>query len=584
MWFGLTLFSHAFPESRAPRPAFFAAFIPLAAAVVLLPFNLIIRDASFGPDGTIRPVLGPLFPWFMGLMVWHGALVAFLFARNFKRAAGKARMQMLYLATGLLCFLSCFLIFDIILPFFGVFELNLIGIDASLAFVLFAAYAIIRHQLLDIRIVFQRSLVYSLLLSCIVSFYILVIAALNFLLEADDGTTQLIGAVVTTAAGIFGVPFIERWFRAATDWIFFKETYDYAEALHNLTLALHTSLDSGELVRTAEEKLERILRADGVRILLGTQEREPAASSPRALSFPIMLDGRSIGRIEVGPKRSGDAYAAEDARLVETFAYQAATALSRAQLYEKTREHAEELEVKVRERTRELEDAQASQRQMLMDISHSLQTPLAVFQTKLEQMRRSVADDLDVRSFEQSLSSLSEFIYDVLALARLEHGSEAKKRERVPLRDLVGEVAEELGTIAASRGVTVTASLLPEPVFVEGDPKRLREALLNLASNALKYLREDGPRTIAIELGVEGTRARVVIRDAGIGIPPEDLPHVFDRFYRSPRAPKDAEGTGLGLTIVKRIIEGHGGAIHAESALGSGTTMTIELPLARSGA
>ncbi|MEJ0053942.1 MAG: ATP-binding protein [bacterium] len=575
MLFGMTLFARTF-ASREPVSFRFAwFFLPLACTALLLPFGLYILGIVVDENGIIHAILGPLFPVYALANIGHVSATLWFLSRNLSVARGKQRMQILYLAVGIFIFAGSFIVFDLIFPYLGMYQLNLLGPASSIAFVALTAYAIVRHQLMDIRVVIQRGLIYSALLGLITGFYLVAITAFGSL-GAQSGTAAFLGGTVTAAVGIFSAPLIERCFRRMTDRIFFKDTYDYAEALRNLSEVLYTSVDFGELTARAEAALITIFRASSVRISVPDSDADEEDPSGRTMYVPIAFEGATVGAIRIGEKRSGDAYTSEDAKLLATFAYQAATALSRARLYEQVKRHAEELEQKVAERTEELRRAQESQRQMLNDISHNLQTPLAIFQTKIERLKRILVNDGEVAGFEQSLSALSNFIYDLLSLANLDQAA-SEGTEDVPLTQLCAEIAEELVIIAAPRGIEVTSAIEPG-IVVRGNAKRLREAVMNIASNAVKYMRAEGRKEIRIALARADGGTELSISDTGIGILPEDRERVFERFYRGKNTPYDARGTGLGLAFAKRIIEQQGGSIAVESELGEGTRMRIRFP------
>jgi len=132
---------------------------------------------------------------------------------------------------------------------------------------------------------------------------------------------------------------------------------------------------------------------------------------------------------------------------------------------------------------------------------------------------------------------------------------------------------------AAKSGLTLTACMPGELPAIKGDSERLKQIMINLVSNAIKYNREGGQVTISV--GEEDDRLRVQIIDTGKGIPAEALPNLFKKFYRVPDSEGWAQGTGLGLSIVKQLVEAHGGQIRAESQVGVGTTITFTLPLAK---
>jgi signal transduction histidine kinase/uncharacterized membrane protein YgdD (TMEM256/DUF423 family) len=570
---GFLWFSHVFPQgARLPRPSWLL-LLPIAlTAVFVVPANLLVEDIIQHPDGRIEPVIGPLLGWyalgFLCYVVWGFVN----FWRTYRDASEHARLQMKYLVLGIGLLFSCILVGDLFLPaLFSITELNLIGPLSSIAFVLLTAYAIIRHQLMDIRIVIQRGLIYSVLLSLIIGAYLALVASLRLILPDTGDAAGLIASIGTIALGIFGAPHIEHVFRKATDRIFFKDRYRYADALRTLSEVLHTNIELTDLVCESEAALTHILRATSVQVVLGPEEHEGAA-----LVMPLTLDGATIGCIVLGRKRSGDPYTSEDRQLLETFAYQAATALSRARLYADAQRHATELKEKVTERTRELSRAYERERQMINDISHNLQTPLTILQTRLERMKGLSQDQGEIRSLEQSLTSFSRFIYELLSLAQLE-GRTRSKLVPVDLSALVQDLSEEVSTIASAKSVRVSAAVHPD-IRVKGDAGRLREAFMNIASNALTYLRPEGG-TVAISMAASATNAFLTVIDTGIGIPAEDLPYIFDRFYRGKHTATKPAGTGLGLAIAKRIIEQHKGTIAAQSVEGEGATITISLPL-----
>ncbi|MES2668752.1 MAG: ATP-binding protein [Patescibacteria group bacterium] len=572
---GLLLLAHTFPDRDRVARGFWLLLLPLGFNALCIPFDVLIRSITVDSEGYIQPVNGPLLPLFLFNSLLYAALAVALFLRNRDRAHGIARIRHTYLMAGVMTFVFTFVIFDAILPFFGIYKFNLLGPVASIVFAAATAYAIIRHQLLDIRVIVQRGLIYTVLLAFVIGCYIAVMQVLHYLLGMWGDAVTIASAVLTTAFGIMSAPWIEARFRKLTDPIFFKDRYEYAAALHLLSSVLHANIRFEDLVRESETALRSILRTADVRIRLGACDAGDGAAA--VLSIPIMLESESIGCIHLGEKRSGDPYTPEDLQLLRTFAYQAATALARAGLHAKAQRHAQELEAKVSERTRELEEAHERERQMINDLSHTLQTPLTILQTKLDRLKPRLSDDAEVRSLEHSLRGFSGLIYDLLALARLE-GARPSPSAPFSLSELVADIAEEIDTIASAVGIEVSIRIAPN-VYVSGDERRLREALMNIASNAVKYQREEGRRSITLTLEADDGFARIAVQDSGIGIAPEDVPHIFDRFYRGNGKARMQSGTGLGLAIAKRIIEQHDGTIEARSEPGSGTTVIVTLPL-----
>jgi signal transduction histidine kinase len=581
MILGLLLLAQTFPHGALRGGLRLVAYAPLAfAALYLVPAGLVIQSDTFTASGQIIPVLGRGYVFFLVCVLSYVAASIALLARTFVRSRGTDRERMQYFFLGIAIFLAAFALFDLVLPLAGLSYLNVLGPLASIVFVALTGYSILQHQLMDIRVVIQRGVLYSILLGIIVALYLALANYIVLVSGAAYASVAPIAALVTSVIGIFGAPQFERQFRRWTDKIFFKDTYDYAEAMHALSEILFSTMTFDALVKNVEAMLAGIMRATYVRVTFAPEGphpsltiQVPSTGSTRDVTIPLFHDGHELGRLEAGPKRSGDPYSREDVRFLTTFTYQAATALSRARLYQQVERHAHELEDKVEERTRQLRALQEEQRQMMIDISHNLQTPLSVLKIKLEKAGELVRD----LGIMQSIESLSEFIYDLLSLSSIERAMEREPSERFSLSELVEELAEEVETIANDRGITIERSVQSGIVFC-GNKKRLREAVLNLASNAVKYM-GDGPRKeIGIALALSNHSIELSVSDTGIGIAAKDLQKIFDRLYRVEGSQHAIRGTGIGLAITKRIVEQQGGNVRVASEPGQGSTFTITLP------
>jgi signal transduction histidine kinase len=171
---------------------------------------------------------------------------------------------------------------------------------------------------------------------------------------------------------------------------------------------------------------------------------------------------------------------------------------------------------------------------------------------------------------------MRRLIESLLELARLDAGQEVMKRLRFNLAEMVGECIEQLQPVANQRNIKVLSELIS--VEIAGDAERLALVITNLLVNAIQYSRTDGEAHV--KLGVQTGLAVLTIRDTGPGISTEDLPHVFERFYRGDKSRTVSNGNaGLGLAISKAIVEAHGGTISVSSKPGTGTDFTVMLPL-----
>ncbi len=226
-----------------------------------------------------------------------------------------------------------------------------------------------------------------------------------------------------------------------------------------------------------------------------------------------------------------------------------------------------------------LEDLFWQQRRFLADVSHELRTPLTIIRGQAQLMQRTGQFDAEaVADIEKEAERLSRLVEDLLFLARAEAGALPLHYEDVDLDALLLEVLRQGQRLAAGKQQNLVLEHL-EPLPVRGDPDRLTQAILNLLSNAVQYTPAGG--TIRVGLRREGDHAALWVSDTGPGIPPEDLPHVFERFYRADRSRtrRGSSGFGLGLSIVRWIIEAHGGHVAVASKVGQGTTFTLYIPL-----
>jgi two-component system OmpR family sensor kinase len=222
-----------------------------------------------------------------------------------------------------------------------------------------------------------------------------------------------------------------------------------------------------------------------------------------------------------------------------------------------------------------LEDLFQVQRRFVADVSHELRTPLTVIQANADLIRRYGADPDSLEAIASETKHMTRLIGDLLMLAQADAGELPILQENVELDTLVLD-AYNRARVLDQNGATVELGRF-EPVRVSGDEDRLKQLVLNLVSNAVKYTPAEGRVTLSV--WPEGNKALIAVADTGEGIPPEDLPHIFDRFYRVDKArARKQGGAGLGLSIAQWIAESHGGRIAVESAPGVGTTFTVRLP------
>jgi signal transduction histidine kinase len=228
----------------------------------------------------------------------------------------------------------------------------------------------------------------------------------------------------------------------------------------------------------------------------------------------------------------------------------------------------------INELANELEEGERRQRQLISDIAHELRTPLTYLQGSIEAILDGVwrPDREHLTSCHEEIMRVTRLIQDLNTLTNLEWENITLNKTDFDLAELLQVTAEQFKTTAHKKGIGMTLNLIPSPINADYD--RLKQVFINLLSNAIKYT-DEGNITISIQ--PSSKNRHISIADTGIGIPPDDLPYIFERLYRTDKSrSRNTGGAGIGLTIAAAIVSAHGGNIKAESN-GSGTTFQVEL-------
>jgi len=226
-----------------------------------------------------------------------------------------------------------------------------------------------------------------------------------------------------------------------------------------------------------------------------------------------------------------------------------------------------------------LQAQDAQRRNLMADIAHELRNPLAVLQGRLEGMMDGVypRDEAQIAAVLEETRVLARLVDDLRTLAHAESGMLTLQKESTDLAVLLNDAARSVAIEAAAGQVSVRVSAAPDLPLVEIDPLRIREVLTNLLSNALHHTPSGGAVSVDAFVDAErrGRSIVVTVKDTGVGIAADEVPKIFDRFYRG----RGSRGSGLGLTIARNLVVAHGGEIRAESRAGHGTSVTFTLPI-----
>lgn len=501
-------------------------------------------------------------------------------------------------------------------------------------------YAIVRHQLFDVQVFIRRTLLYTSLTLALVSLFFAGTTLLNVALLSWFDVGGTLATVLTCAALSFAVSPVRRGLQLAIDRAFFRERLDRERFVASFASRVVTEPDFSRVKDELLKALEAVCRPrgiglwvldpsqgglvcvapDGERDLdaqeLARQFPEPAwelsadaggvaavlANLGFAVTLPLRLRDQVIGLIALGPRRSDLPYATYDRHLLVRLADETTLALHHSLLLREKERDIADLEQIVAERTRTLAEAkrrteeQAAKLRELdevksrffANISHELRTPLTLILGPLE----GALEDADAdtphpklpaslrRPLERSLASarrLLRLVHQLLDLSKIEAGQMRLAPRRMDVVPFLERIVDAFHSLAEGRRVGLGLSVGENPLHLDADADKLEQVFANLVSNALKFTPAGGH----VEVRLRGTTPdaiEVAVTDTGCGIPGEELPRLFDRFYQVAGAPHAGSGTGIGLALTQELVTLHGGEIQVTSEPGRGSTFTVRLP------
>jgi len=316
-------------------------------------------------------------------------------------------------------------------------------------------------------------------------------------------------------------------------------------------------------------------------------DRQTGLSVRSVLSVPLRVKQDMIGALEVVDERA-NRFNDTDLTLLEALAASAAIAIENARLYDQVESYAVEMGVRVAERTRELAEANEQLKELdrlkskfVSDVSHELRTPVANIMLYLNLLKSGKPERRNhhLSVLKNQAQRLASLIEDILSLSRLELASDRVKFEAVDLNRVVEQVVTAHRLHAEAAGLELTVESGPDLPPVWAERNQLAQVITNLVSNAINYT-PAGQVRVTTHLDAQRGQACLQVEDTGLGIEAEDLPHIFERFYRGQQVGgSNIPGTGLGLAIVKEILDLHDGEIEVQSQVGQGSRFKVWLPL-----
>jgi signal transduction histidine kinase len=548
----------------------------------------------------------------------------FLLISRFRRASmTEERAQIKWINFGLFVGLGPFILLYQ-LP--QLFKSNpLISDEFSNVFFIFVplafAFAIVRFKLMDIELIINRSLVYSFLTIFTVSVYLFSVRFLHELVSHVVKIQEAAVAVLAALAAAAAFHPARRKIQQFVDKSFFRVSYDYRESIRSFNEKSHMMADKNHLVEYFSAKVAKTLPLEflGIQVYLiqgdkkipviktgdGTKldllpievfERSQISAKIGAvrmeegidfsneliladsgLDMVITLPFKALtleGYLLLGKKKSGERYSPEDLDLLLSMAEGLALNLERIVLQEEVfLERAEK---------HKLDELNRMKTEFISTVSHELRTPLSSIQSLSEMLQDGRVKDKFkeeelLRVMANESSRLTRFVHNILDIGKIEQNVKTYNFSLEEINPILEEAIILFQGDLLKEGIVIRKELPKKAIKLKIDRDSIKQALTNLLDNAIKYSTDGGE--ITVRLSEHKDDIEVQIQDKGIGIATQDQKNIFDDFFRSPEAiRKSPKGVGLGLRVVKYIMEAHKGEVRIKSQLGEGTVVTLVFP------
>jgi signal transduction histidine kinase len=499
----------------------------------------------------------------------------------------------------------------------------LMPMEATMAFtplaLVGAAIAIVRHRLLDIEFVINRSLVYSILTIFIVAIYIFLVRLLQGMLShLFEVTDTVVSALAAFGAALAFHPARKR-IQDFVDKSFFRLSYDYQKSVQAFAERASREIDPHRLVDSLIRMVTHVLplsrigmhiqvvgeKERGLFLVHGEEERLSAAAPavegkslpigrikalstreqvdfshdamlaeqgwdlilPIAFTLPLMR-----GFLALGPKKSGGRFGGDDIALLMTLSQELGVNLERIRLQEDV--------LYERAEKQRFDELNRLKTEFISAVSHELRTPMSTLRSLTDLLQDERFMDKEKRGqllqlMSEECTRLSHFLYNILDSGKIERDVKSYNMEESDLTEVVKETMAFYEHRLQKEKITHSLKVPPNPVILVLDRDAAKQALMNLIDNAVKYSGER--REIQVRLDEKGRGVELSVEDRGIGIPAREQRDIFEGFFRGESAAQEnPSGVGIGLKIVKHIMDAHGGSIKVESEPGMGSKFILE--------
>jgi signal transduction histidine kinase len=613
----------------------FIASIPIA---FISATNLVIPDINRAGDSGVQYSLGSFFYYYIIYLAF--LILAGIGALTYKfiKSRGLVKTQILYVLYGTSITALLLLCIDAILPRIVNIrpEVTRIGIYSTSIFVFSVSVAMIKHRLMDIRLVVARSLTYAILLAILALFYAGGVLALERVFFGNQAEATNYGQIAlrTILAVIIAFSFqpLRKWITKITDKIFFKHQYNPQKLLDELSHTMGSTILLSQLLYRVTDILIRQMKVSrGLFVLLKedgsiyTTQTNGYKENPKitaddmvhllrdgtcvydeleetshyksllrkyeaAVSIPLKTEKETVGVLLVGEKSSGDMFSQQDLNILEILAPEISVAIENAKSFEEIsrfnvtlRQEVRRATHRLKEKNQQLRELDKAKDEFISMASHQLRTPLTAIKGYLSMLLDGDAGEVKVGQYDfiqeaySGANRMVSLINDLLNISRMETGRFFIEPVEIDVESIVKEEVQQLINQAREKDIYLKIEKKGKIPHIWADETKIRQVIMNFIDNAIHYTQKG---RVTVKLGREKGCFVFAVSDTGIGVPESQQPKLFEKFFRAENAlHARPDGTGLGIYLAKKVIEDHNGKVFFESVEGKGSTFGFRLPL-----
>lgn len=611
------------------------SFVYLLFSTILLGIGLsatsllvekVLSAGSIATGITLK--MGVFYPIVIAIYVIAITFGFYMLIVGYNRSSGLQKLQTRYLLFSIIIFALSAISTNLILPYFGVFGLNGIGLSFSFILSCGMAYAIVKHRLMDIGLAVIRSLSFSTMIIVFVA--ILAGSTFGVSLFTKDGLfTPFQASLIAFVIAMAFWP-LRIWITKVTDKIFYKRTYDPEALLDAISKKISSTLVLKDILGGVNQLLSIYMKLSGCAFILfdedgkvikedrlktkdfnttelyslvrkgvlvcddlddGSDEKTLLQNNNVSLFQPIYNGKKLVGIFVSGEKDSGNLFNSQDIRVLSITAQSIAVAIENAKSYEQIEAFNVTLRQKIAEATQELRVKNAMLKKLdkakdefVSMASHQLRTPLTSVKGYLSMVVEGDAGKVNKQQKElldeaySSNERMVNLVNDFLNVSRIQTGKFMLEKVPVDLTKLVDQEVKGLVQNATKRQIKLDYKASGDIPQLNLDEGKIRQVVMNYIDNAIYYSNPDS--TIKIDLSADSDEVVFTVKDTGIGVPISEQGQLFTKFYRASNAKKQRpDGTGVGLYLARKIVTAHDGKIVFSTVEGKGSTFGFRLPI-----